>query len=73
MIEFYPETGRKHQIRLHAAQVLKRPIVGDYKYGPGSSEKIQGMMSKSNVKMMLFLKKLVLKVSLLSLLYDLLI
>lgn len=31
LVEFYPLTGRKHQIRLHA-QYIKCPIVGDEKY-----------------------------------------
>lgn len=33
LIEFRLETGRKHQIRVHAAALLKTPIVGDNKYG----------------------------------------
>lgn len=33
MVEFYPETGRKHQLRKHASEVLKCPIVGDESYG----------------------------------------
>ena len=34
-IEFYPITGRTHQLRLHAAHVegLNAPIVGDEIYG----------------------------------------
>ena len=32
LVEFFPLTGRKHQIRLHA-QHIKCPIVGDEKYG----------------------------------------
>ena len=32
LVEFFPLTGRKHQIRLHA-QYIKCPIVGDEKYG----------------------------------------
>ncbi|KAJ3266415.1 hypothetical protein HDU77_001026 [Chytriomyces hyalinus] len=35
LVEFTPMTGRKHQLRLHSAQVLKAPVVGDYKYGEG--------------------------------------
>ncbi|XP_057754051.1 RNA pseudouridine synthase 4, mitochondrial isoform X1 [Arachis stenosperma] len=32
-LELYPLTGRKHQLRVHCAEVLGTPIVGDYKYG----------------------------------------
>ena len=32
LVEFFPLTGRKHQIRLHC-QSIKCPIVGDDKYG----------------------------------------
>ena len=32
LVEFFPLTGRKHQIRLHS-QHIKCPIVGDEKYG----------------------------------------
>ncbi|KAL6209851.1 hypothetical protein ACLB2K_020790 [Fragaria x ananassa] len=32
-LELIPLTGRKHQLRVHCAEVLGTPIVGDYKYG----------------------------------------
>lgn len=32
-LELSPLTGRKHQLRVHCAEVLGTPIVGDYKYG----------------------------------------
>ncbi len=35
MLAFYPETGRTHQIRVHAAEGLGLPIVGDPVYGTG--------------------------------------
>ena len=37
LVEFFPLTGRKHQIRLHA-QHIKCPIVGDEKYGFGKQK-----------------------------------
>ena len=35
LIAFAPETGRTHQIRVHAAEGLGLPIVGDPVYGAG--------------------------------------
>ncbi|GAA0164532.1 RNA processing factor [Lithospermum erythrorhizon] len=32
-IELCPRTSRKHQLRVHCAEALGTPIVGDYKYG----------------------------------------
>ena len=34
-VEFKPETGRTHQLRVHAAEALGAPIVGDPVYGKG--------------------------------------
>jgi tRNA pseudouridine32 synthase/23S rRNA pseudouridine746 synthase len=33
LVEFKPETGRTHQLRVHAAEGLGLPIVGDPVYG----------------------------------------
>ncbi|MEQ9115851.1 MAG: RluA family pseudouridine synthase [Rickettsiales bacterium] len=38
LLEFYPKTGRKHQIRI-TAKHLGCPILGDKKYNPESKEK----------------------------------
>ena len=35
MVAFFPETGRTHQLRVHAAEGLGIPIVGDPVYGSG--------------------------------------
>ncbi|KAM7277881.1 hypothetical protein ACFE04_005015 [Oxalis oulophora] len=32
-VELCPRTSRKHQLRVHCAEALGTPIVGDYKYG----------------------------------------
>ncbi len=37
-VAFWPRTGRTHQIRVHAAEVLKCPILGDEKYGGAALE-----------------------------------
>jgi 23S rRNA pseudouridine955/2504/2580 synthase len=39
---FMPRTGRTHQIRVHAADALNCPILGDGKYG-GAKARIEGM------------------------------
>ena len=44
LVEFFPLTGRKHQIRLHC-QSIKCPIVGDDKYG---------FITQKNKKLQLF-------------------
>lgn len=33
LVLLYPETGKKHQLRLHCSDYLFSPIVGDRKYG----------------------------------------
>ncbi|KAJ1964336.1 hypothetical protein IWQ62_002963 [Dispira parvispora] len=34
LVNLFPHTGRKHQLRVHCAQVLGAPILYDTKYGP---------------------------------------
>ncbi len=38
LVQFVPETGRTHQIRVHAAHGLNAPICGDPVYGAGTGE-----------------------------------
>ena len=37
LVEFRPETGRTHQIRVHAASGIGLPLLGDPVYGRGAS------------------------------------
>lgn len=49
-LELSPLTGRKHQLRVHCAEVLGTPIVGDYKYGWRAHKKLgQSFDSASNL------------------------
>lgn len=38
--EFKLETGRKHQIRVHSADILKCPVLGDTKYSEVTAERL---------------------------------
>lgn len=38
LVRFEPETGRTHQIRVHAAEGMGTPIVGDPVYGKGGEQ-----------------------------------
>ncbi|CAI5735545.1 unnamed protein product [Peronospora farinosa] len=39
-LQLQPRTGRKHQLRVHCAQVLDTPIVGDAKYGGRPADRL---------------------------------
>ncbi|MBR1379579.1 MAG: RluA family pseudouridine synthase [Bacteroidaceae bacterium] len=47
LVAFYPETGRTHQLRVHAAspEGLRCPIVGDRLYSPGGMAQQNSMQS----------------------------
>ncbi|KAG1701798.1 hypothetical protein DVH05_010291 [Phytophthora capsici] len=39
-LQLQPRTGRKHQLRVHCAQELRAPIVGDTRYGGRPSDRL---------------------------------
>jgi len=53
-VNYFPETGRTHQIRVHSA-FCGNPIIGDAKYGGGLS-RIKGYMPEISRKMELLFK-----------------
>jgi len=44
LVEFHPETGRTHQLRVHAARGLGAAIVGDPMYAEGGDDPEQPML-----------------------------
>lgn len=48
-LRLIPETGRTHQLRLHCAQGLGFPILGDALYGNAPDEKIPRLMLQARV------------------------
>jgi len=61
LVAFRPETGRKHQIRIHSARALSAPILGDTKYGPGVPEGYRDFLGRDEIPMHLHLHKILLK------------
>ncbi|KAI9339675.1 pseudouridine synthase [Obelidium mucronatum] len=62
LLELVPTTGRKHQLRLHCAQTLGIPILGDYKYGLGCPKQLRSAFGNiKTVPMHLHLKELSIK------------
>ncbi|GFP92161.1 rna pseudouridine synthase 4 mitochondrial [Phtheirospermum japonicum] len=50
-LELSPLTGRKHQLRVHCAEVLGTPIVGDYKYGWQAHRKLGQFMDSASTEL----------------------
>ncbi|KAI8814078.1 pseudouridine synthase [Cladochytrium replicatum] len=63
IVSLCPVTGRKHQLRVHCAQILKAPILGDYKFGAGCSPSNKQLFGNSSdtIPMHLHLRRLVLR------------
>ena len=55
LVEFRPQTGRTHQLRIHAVRGLGAPIVGDPVYGAGEGG---GTMTAPNAGMLLHASRL---------------
>ena len=49
-LELRPLTGRKHQLRVHCAEVLGTPILGDYKYGWQAHKTREPFVSPENTR-----------------------
>ncbi|KAF9906844.1 hypothetical protein BX616_000597 [Lobosporangium transversale] len=58
LLELYPQTGRKHQLRIHCAELMRAPILGDRKY----TLTIGRTESKSPLRIYLHLEEITLKV-----------
>lgn len=60
LVEFYPQTGRMHQLRFHS-KALGCPIVGDEKYGGLRSKRMMLHASLIEIPEEVFGKKIVIK------------
>ncbi|KAI9104680.1 pseudouridine synthase [Phlyctochytrium arcticum] len=63
LVELSPETGRKHQLRVHCADEMGSPIIGDYKYGDSSKKLyVQGIFKDvKHIPLQLHLKTIIVK------------
>lgn len=59
LVAFYPETGRTHQIRIHAKSI-GHPIVGDYLYGHKNEKLEKEIFGKQKVRQLLHAKSITL-------------
>jgi len=57
-----PHTGRTHQLRVHCADLLKAPILGDFKYGIGCPVSLENIFfdAKRPVRLHLHARMIVL-------------
>ena len=62
VVRLSPETGRKHQLRVHCASVLDAPILGDGKYGKrGTPEALRGILGDGPKPLHLHMQRVVLR------------
>ncbi|KAI8816807.1 pseudouridine synthase [Fimicolochytrium jonesii] len=62
LLELRPLTGRKHQLRVHCAEHLNAPVLGDPKYGKGAIHRLQGdWVQRKHVPLHLHMHTIVLK------------
>lgn len=57
LVKFFPETGRMHQIRIHAKSI-GHPIVGDHLYGKTDSKFEKAFFQKSPIRHLLHAKSI---------------
>lgn len=62
LVEFYPETGRTHQLRVHS-KYLGAPIVGDQKYGGPKAKRMMLHAKKLTIPQEIFGKEIVMKLN----------
>lgn len=58
LLALRPTTGRKHQLRVQCAQLLKTPIFGDYKYGIGFPYSFASIITRSPIDLHLHAKEI---------------
>ena len=46
-LRLWPRTGRRHQLRLHCAEVLHTPILGDIKYGGTAAGEVRAGLARA--------------------------
>lgn len=58
LLALRPKTGRKHQLRVHCASILKTPILGDYKYGIGFPFSFASIIQRGDIGLHLHAKEI---------------
>lgn len=61
LVALRPKTGRTHQLRVHCANILKTPILGDFKYGEGVPSTFLDILSDKEPGLHLHAKEIAFK------------